>query len=135
MSLNVCKQTFRISRAHFSKSKRCFNVKFSTLFSYEKYLSPKTFSVPLRKLFTFAFQVPRECSSWAFRNGAVQMLFLTPTRNMFPGKFVRWIRFLPVLREYICYNVERGEVRKMSDLFSQFLLALRVSARKPEIKR
>ena len=40
-----------------------------------------------------------------------------------------------MLREYICYNVERGEVRKMSDLFSQFLLALRVSARKPEIKR
>ena len=37
---------------------------------------------------TFAFQVLRECSSWASRNGAVQMFFLTPNRNMLAGKFV-----------------------------------------------
>ena len=29
----------------------------------------------------FAFQVLRECSFWASRNGAVQMFFLTPTRK------------------------------------------------------
>ena len=42
------------------------------------------------------FQVLRECSSWASRNGAVQMFFLTPTRNI----------FLVALREYIFHNVE-----------------------------
>ena len=29
----------------------------------------------------FAFQVLRECSFWASRNGSVQMFFLTPTRK------------------------------------------------------
>ena len=45
---------------------------------------------------TFAFQVLRECSSLAPRNGAVQMFFLTPARNM----------FLAVLWDYIFCNVE-----------------------------
>ena len=37
LCLNVCKQTFRIiSRAHISKSKRCFNVKSSTYYFYIK---------------------------------------------------------------------------------------------------
>ena len=31
----------------------------------------------------------QECGSWAPRNGAVQMFFLTPTRNMFAGKFAK----------------------------------------------
>ena len=44
---------------------------------------------------TFAFQVLRECSSWASRNDVVQML-LTPTRNM----------FLAVLWEFIFYYVK-----------------------------
>ena len=38
---------------------------------------------------TFAFQVLRESISWASRNGAVQISFLTLTRNMFTGKFVK----------------------------------------------
>ena len=42
----------------------------------------------------------------ASRNGAVQMFFLTPTKNM----------FLAVLQEYMFY-VERVEVRKMSETF------------------
>ena len=45
---------------------------------------------------TFAFQVLEESSSWESRNGAVQMFFLTPTRNM----------FFAVLQEYVFYNVE-----------------------------
>ena len=45
---------------------------------------------------TFAFQVLRECSSWASRNDVVQMLFLTPIRNM----------FLAVLWEFIFYYVK-----------------------------
>ena len=44
----------------------------------------------------FSFQVLRECSSWASRNGAEQMFFLTPTRNM----------FLAVMWQYLFYNVE-----------------------------
>ena len=56
---------------------------------------------------TFAFQVLRECNSWASRNGAVQMFFLEPIRNMFfllcwvsiffitlsELRFVKWMRF------------------------------------------
>ena len=50
-----------------------------------------------RNIQTFAFQVLRECSSWAFRNGAVQMFFLTPTKKMFAEKFAKRVRFLAVL--------------------------------------
>ena len=66
------------------------------------------FTVIYKKIQTFAFKVFRECSenAWASRNGVVQMFFLTPTRNMFAGKFVKGERLLPVLREYIFFNVE-----------------------------
>ena len=37
----------------------------------------------------FSFKVLQECSSWVSRNGAVQMFFLTPNRNMLPEKFVK----------------------------------------------
>ena len=43
-----------------------------------------------RNIQTFAFKVLQECSSWASRNGAVQMFFLTPNRNMFAEKFLRF---------------------------------------------
>ena len=46
-----------------------------------------------------------------------QSLYLTPTRNMLAGKLVKWLRPLPVLREYIFYNVEWVEVRKISKGF------------------
>ena len=36
-----------------------------------------------RNIQTFAFKVLQECSSWASRNGGVQIFFLTPNRNMF----------------------------------------------------
>ena len=66
---------------------------------------------------TFAFKVLRECSSWASRNGVVQMFFCTQTRNMFAGKFVKWERFLAVLSEHIFSNVEWVEFYKMSEVF------------------
>ena len=88
----------------------------------------------------------RECSSWASRKDAVQMFFLTLTRDMFAGKCSKWVAFLAVLREYIFCNVEWVRVRKigevfwvtlyckMSHVFCQFLLALKLSTRKSEIK-
>ena len=71
---------------------------------------------------TSDFQVLQECKSWPFGNGAVQMFFFwQPTRTMFAGKFVKWEKFLAVLREYIFYNVEWVEFRKMSEVFSEKL--------------
>ena len=58
-----------------------------------------------------AFQVLRKCGSLAFRNSVVQMLFLTPTRNMLAGKLVKWVRFFAVLWEYIFRIIEWDEVR------------------------
>ena len=95
-----------------------------------------------RKIQTFAFKVLQEFSSWALRNGAVQMFFLTPNRKMLAGKFVKWERFLAALWEYIIFSVKWVEVVKMSevfwaklywkmsDRFSQFLFDLRLFARK-----
>ena len=57
-----------------------------------------------RNIQTFAFKVLQKCSSWASRNGAAQMFFLTPNRNMLGGKFVKSERFLTVLREHIIFN-------------------------------
>ena len=37
----------------------------------------------------FVFKVFQECSSWASRNGALQMFSLALNRNMFAGKFVK----------------------------------------------
>ena len=59
----------------------------------------------------------QECSSLALRNGAVQIFFLTPNRNMFAGKFVKSESFLAVLQADIIFNVKRFEVRKMSEVF------------------
>ena len=70
-----------------------------------------------RNIQTFAFKLLQECSSWASRNGAVQMFFLTPNRNMFPETFVKWERFLAVFREHIIFIVKWVDVRKMSEVF------------------
>ena len=49
------------------------------------------------------------------------MFYLIPTRNMFAGKFVEWVRFSAVLQVavavYIFYNVEWVKVRRMGDVF------------------
>ena len=70
-----------------------------------------------RNIQTFAFKVLQECSSWASRNGAVQISFLTLHKNMSAGKFVKSERFLAVLQEHIIFNVKWVEVRKMSEVF------------------
>ena len=56
-----------------------------------------------RNIQTFAFKVLQECSSWASRNGAVQMFFLTPNRIMFGGTFRKV--FGCVVGEHIIFNV------------------------------
>ena len=42
--------------------------------------------------------------------------FPTSNRNIFDGKYEKWVRFLAVLLDYIFYNVELAEVRKMSEI-------------------
>ena len=59
-----------------------------------------------RNTHTLAFKVLQGCSSWASRNGAVQMFFLTPNRNMFSGKNFKSQRILAVLWEYIIFSVK-----------------------------
>ena len=54
-----------------------------------------------RNIQTFAFKVLQESSSWASRNGAVQMFFMTLNRNM----FVKSQRLLAVSRGHIVFNV------------------------------
>ena len=100
-----------------------------------------------RNIQTFSFKVLQESSSWASGNGAVQMIFLTPNRNIFAGKFVNWESFLAVFWEHVIFNFKRVEIRKMSevfwaklyckmsDLFRWFLLALRFSATNSGIKK
>ena len=70
-----------------------------------------------RNIQAFAFKVFQECSSWLSRNGAVQMFFLTPNRNIFTAKFVKSERFLTVLWEHITFDVKWVEVHKMSEVF------------------
>ena len=71
-----------------------------------------------RNIQTFAFKVLQECSSWVSRNGAVQIVFLTPNRNMFAGKFVGKLeRFLAVWWEHIIFNVKLVKVCKMREVF------------------
>ena len=72
-----------------------------------------------RNIHTFALKVLQECSSWASRNAAVQISFLTPNRNMFTGKFVKPEMFLAVLREHIIFNVKWTEACKMSEVFER----------------
>ena len=45
------------------------------------------------------------------------MLFVTPNRNMFAGKFVKSERVLAVLREQIVVKVKLVEIREMCEVF------------------
>ena len=55
---------------------------------------------------TFAFPVFREWSSWASRNGAVQIYFSDTNQKDICWKICKVNGFLAVLREYIFENVE-----------------------------
>ena len=59
-----------------------------------------------RNIQALAFKVLQEYDALASKNGAVQMLFLTPNRNIFSGKFVKSKKVLAVLREHIVFNVK-----------------------------
>ena len=61
--------------------------------------------------------VLQEYTSWTSRNGSMQIIFLTPKRNMFAGKFVKWERLFIEFREHTVFNVNWVEVRKMSEVF------------------
>ena len=61
-----------------------------------------------RNIQTFAFKVLQKCSSWASRNGVVQMFALAPSRTMSAGKFLKSERFLPVLR----LSTRKPEIKK-----------------------
>ena len=62
-------------------------------------------------------------------------IFLTPNRNMFAGRLLKWEKILAVFQEHIIFNVKWVETRKMSDLFRWLLLPLRLSAGKSGIER
>ena len=73
-----------------------------------------------RNIHIFAFKMLQESSSWASRNGAVQIFFLTLKRNMFTGKFVvKSEKFLAVLREHTIFNVKWVEAHQMSKVFER----------------
>ena len=76
-----------------------------------------------RNIYTLAFHVLWKCSFWVHRNDAVQVFYLTQTRDGFPGKFVKGVRFLAVLLEYIFYNVQWGKVCKIK-FFERNCIAL-----------
>ena len=60
-----------------------------------------------------------ETASSTSRNGAVQMLFLTPDRNMFSGRFIMKGSegVLAVLRGHVVLNVKGVEICKISKIF------------------
>ena len=64
-------------------------------------LEKKILTEIYRNMQTFVFKVPQKCSSWASRNGAVQIFSLTPSRNISAGKYLKSERFLAVLREHV----------------------------------
>ena len=52
-----------------------------------------------RNIQRFPFRVLQECSSWALRDGAVQIFFLISNRHKFARKFVKSERLLAVVSE------------------------------------
>ena len=72
-----------------------------------------------RNMQTFAFQMFWECSSWAFRNSAGQMFFLTHTRDMFVGKLVNWLRFSAVLQKYFFTMLSELRFKKWVSFLSE----------------
>ena len=58
----------------------------------------------IQNIQTFDFKLFPECSFWAPKNGAVQMLFLLPNINIFAGKIVKSERVFSYLAG-ACLNV------------------------------
>ena len=74
-----------------------------------------------RDIHKYTYICFEECSYWVSRNGPLQIFFLTPNRNMFAGKFVKWVyklqKFLIVFREHIIFDIRWVEVHKISEVF------------------
>ena len=115
----------------------------------------KSYFVSGTKIFLRRYrEIYRHLLSKCFKNAVLgrqeivqyRCFFLTASRKIFAGKFVKWERFLAVYLEHIFSNVKWVEVRKMSkvfwaklyckmsDLLRQFLSALRLSVRQSEIE-
>ena len=108
----------------------------------------KLFNPPPDKSFLRIYtRIYRHLPSQCFENAVLGCLETVQCKFFFDTnpKHVCWkickvSGFSAVLRNYTFYNVEWVEVRttsywKMSDSFCQFLLALRLSARKSKINR
>ena len=98
------------------------------LWNYSAFHQIKTFYAFGTKVFLRRYTgIYRELSLKCSENvvlGRLEMVlrkyfFLRSARNIFAGKFVKWVRILAVSWEYIFYNVERIEVRKMSRFFER----------------
>ena len=72
-----------------------------------------------RNIQTFAFWVHGECSSWVSRNRAVPIFFLTSTRNIVAGKFVKWVTFLVVLLDHIFIMLSDSKLVKRVRFFER----------------
>ena len=90
----------------------------------------------LRNLFSLPLLPPppppispvlQEYTSWTSRNGAMQIIFLAPNRNMFAGKFVKWERLFIEFREHIGFSVNWVEVRKISEVLERNTIVKRVT--------
>ena len=104
--------------------------------------SPKMFADNFYRDGMLWLQVLRGCSSWASANGAVQRVFLTPTRIMFAEKFEKCERFLALLWEYFFFTTlsefrffEGNGIVKWETFVASFLFGLILSARKSKIKK
>ena len=104
-------------------------------------LNKNMFREIYRNIQTFAFTELQEWDPWASLNGAVQMLFLKPSRNMFAENILQSQKGFWLCCGSILFSMV-GEFRffeqnycKMNDLFRWFLLVLWVFVRKSEIKK
>ena len=120
--------------SYYTQSKRnalksCYTLTTWGLFSKEPKTKWNKNKSKLKAMFHARYQILskldqnkyKKCLSKGDFPSAVQMFFLTPSKNMFAGKFVKWVRLLHALRDYIFYSVEWVEVRKMSEAFEERL--------------
>ena len=65
----------------------------------------------------FVTEIYRKSSFWAFRNGALQMFYLTPNQTHVCWKTCKVSKTFGCVTGYIFYNVKLVEVCKMSEVF------------------
>ena len=75
-----------------------------------------------RNIQTFALQVLQQYNSWASRNGAVSIFYLTSTRNMFVGKLLKRARCLVFLRSIFFTIMSDSRLIKSVRFFEQIYI-------------